>query len=237
MSSYKIADLVVEMQPQFEKMAALLPAYEIEPQPTSDISIKLENEFFLERQKEHPHLRLSDIENIFTLSSFSNQLINFDGMVIHASAIEYDGEAYLFSGDSGVGKSTHTALWQERFGTEKVTIINDDKPVIRLVNNEFFVYGSPWCGASYSNKNIKTPLKAIVFLEQDLQNWIKPIKNTSELVYKILSHTKRTFSKNQTVKLMKLMDKLIECCKFYSMGCDVSADAVETAVRQLISNI
>lgn len=34
------------------------------------------------------------------------------GFYLHSSAVELDGRAYLFSGKSGVGKSTHTRLWQ-----------------------------------------------------------------------------------------------------------------------------
>ena len=38
------------------------------------------------------------------------------GFYLHSSAVELDGRAYLFSGKSGVGKSTHTRLWQQIFG-------------------------------------------------------------------------------------------------------------------------
>lgn len=62
--------------------------------------------------------------------------------MVHSSAIKYNDKCYLFSADSGVGKSTHTSLWHKVYG-DKVQIINDDKPIIRLENNKLIVYGSP----------------------------------------------------------------------------------------------
>ena len=42
---------------------------------------------------------------------------------IHSASILYRDQVWLFSGHSGMGKSTHTNLWKEQFGTE---IINGD---------------------------------------------------------------------------------------------------------------
>ncbi len=71
----------------------------------------------------------------------------------------------FFSADSGVGKSTHTALWHKVYG-DKVQIINDDKPIIRLENNELIVYGSPFAGGTMKFQNDSAVLGAIVFLEE-----------------------------------------------------------------------
>ena len=64
---------------------------------------------------------------------FGSQLLMHDGLYLHASAVELDGKAYLFSADSGVGKSTHTRLWQQLHGS-KARIINDDKPALRCLD-------------------------------------------------------------------------------------------------------
>ena len=59
-------------------------------------------------------------------------LLKNHGFMLHASAVEVDGKAYLFSASSGTGKSTHTKLWQEYFGYDKALIINDDKPALKF---------------------------------------------------------------------------------------------------------
>lgn len=56
-----------------------------------------------------------------------------------------NNSAILFTAPSGTGKSTHTRMWQECFG-ERVTVINDDKPLIKINDSEAVIYGTPWCG-------------------------------------------------------------------------------------------
>lgn len=52
---------------------------------------------------------------------------------IHSASILYRDQVWLFSGHSGMGKSTHTNLWKEQFGTE---IINGDLNLIGWSNGE-----------------------------------------------------------------------------------------------------
>ena len=85
-----------------------------------------------------------------------------------------DGQAYLFSADSGVGKSTHSRLWQQVFGDQRVTIINDDKPALRLRDGVWYVYGTPWSGKYGLNHNLCYPLAGICFLERSKTNKIVP---------------------------------------------------------------
>lgn len=236
MPSYKIAELIVNMTPRYEKMKKLLKAYEISCTDNADITIKCTDEFLRQKQKENAHLTMSDIENIFTLSEFSAEIIDFDGMVFHASAIEFDGGAYLFSAGSKVGKSTHTSLWQEYFGTERVRIINDDKPVIRNMSGDFFVYGTPWCGASYKNTNIKVPLKAVIFLERSKDNWICKAEDTGKIIYNIMSHTARYYNRDKAAHLMDMVEKLIDNTDIYNMGCNISLQAVELAYKKMVNS-
>ena len=73
--------------------------------------------------------------------------------MVHASAVEVDGKAYLFSADSGTGKLTHTKQWQNYFGKERALIINDDKPAIRKDKNGWAAYGTPFSGKTDENLN------------------------------------------------------------------------------------
>lgn len=65
-------------------------------------------------------------------------------IAVHGSCIVQEGKAYLFLGESGTGKSTHTRLWREYVpGAE---LLNDDSPIISVENGNVWVYGSPWSG-------------------------------------------------------------------------------------------
>lgn len=77
-----------------------------------------------------------------------------------------------------MGKSTHTKLWIKKFGAENVQIINDDKPIIRFIDNDWYVYGSPFDGGTGINKNIRAKLGGIIFLERAEENSIEVLDKT-----------------------------------------------------------
>lgn len=107
---------------------------------------------------------------------FQTQLLQYDGIVLHSSAVVVDGKAYLFSAPCGTGKSTHTRLWQQNFG-DKAVVINDDKPALRRIDGKWFVYGTPWCGKDGINMNVKAELAGICFLKQAKENKICKLGN------------------------------------------------------------
>ena len=75
---------------------------------------------------------------------------------IHAAAVEKGGQAYAFSGPSGIGKSTRAKAWEDTLDAE---LINGDRPLIDTRN--FELYGVPWDGKEQSFRNVHYPLKAI----------------------------------------------------------------------------
>ena len=97
-------------------------------------------------------------------------LLRHDALVLHSSLVSYEGQGILFSGPSGMGKSTQADLWKQTFGAE---ILNGDRAVIRRTDEGFRAGGSPWCGSSgiYSRKSV--PVKAIVLLRQGKENRIQ----------------------------------------------------------------
>lgn len=114
----------------------------------------------------------------FALSNAMMLLYTFrtsgtDTLMIHASVISYEGRGYVFLGKSGTGKSTHSSLWLKHIeGTE---LLNDDNPVLRIIDGEVRVYGSPWSGKTPCYKNKDLPLGGIVRLSQAPHNKIQKL--------------------------------------------------------------
>lgn len=79
--------------------------------------------------------------------------------------------------DSSVGKSTHTGLWRQVFGDERVKILNDDKPALRFEKGIWYAYGTPWSGKYGMNLNLRYPVAGICFLKQGAQNKIESYKH------------------------------------------------------------
>ena len=83
--------------------------------------------------------------------------------VMHSASLLYHGKAWLFSGHSGSGKSTHTALWHECYGTP---YLNGDLNLLGIKNGQAICYGLPWCGTSGIFTPGEVPLGGITFLKQ-----------------------------------------------------------------------
>ena len=94
-------------------------------------------------------------------------------VAVHTSAIQYQGKAVLFLGESGTGKSTHTRLWRENI--DGALLLNDDSPILRFIDGKLWVYGSPWSGKTPCYKNECYPLAACVRLSQAPNNEIKKL--------------------------------------------------------------
>ncbi|MCG1024357.1 hypothetical protein [Dehalobacter sp.] len=100
---------------------------------------------------------------------FRNRLLFKQGIVIHASAISWEGQGIAFTAPSGTGKSTQARLWAEHM---QARVLNDDRPAIRLIDQNPTIYGTPWSGSKTLYYNASAPLKAIVLLEQAPENEI-----------------------------------------------------------------
>lgn len=94
----------------------------------------------------------------------------FNTLMVHASVIAHDGGGYMFLGRSGTGKSTHSRLWLNH--VDDTYLLNDDNPVIRFIDGQAYVYGTPWSGKTPCYKNESMPLKAVVRLSQAPYNKI-----------------------------------------------------------------
>ena len=92
---------------------------------------------------------------------------------VHGSCIVNSGKAYLFLGESGTGKSTHTRLWREYI--KGSVLLNDDSPIISVEEDGVFIYGSPWSGKTPCYKQEKYPLCACVRLSQAPYNKIEKL--------------------------------------------------------------
>ena len=94
-------------------------------------------------------------------------------IAIHSSCIVSGGKAVIFLGESGTGKSTHTRLWRENI--PGAILLNDDSPIIRIIDGSVLVYGSPWSGKTACYKAERYPLAACVRLSQAPYNKIQKL--------------------------------------------------------------
>ena len=103
--------------------------------------------------------------------AFAEYLLSRNTLLFHGSAVAVDGEGYLFTAACGTGKSTHTRLWRQVFGSRAV-MVNDDKPFLKITESGVAMYGAPWSGKHGLDANIAVPLKGICILTRGGENRI-----------------------------------------------------------------
>ena len=226
----KISDLLVKI-PEAGGIAPRCRNYLADGTEPADITIQEK----LYNLKKYPHLSAED--NIYLQSGFQfyRALLNFNGLMLHSSAVALNGKAYLFSGPCGVGKSTHTNLWRTIFG-EDVVVFNDDKPALRRLDGRWYAYGTPWCGKDGINVNMKVPLAGICFLKQSDRNEIRRIDG-KEALAKVISQT--TYHLRDAEKMQRMLEnvsKLINEIPIYELCNRPERAAAELSYRVMNEN-
>ena len=226
----KVADIIVEFEPRYDMMKSRIKQYIYEGERDAEITINLSEKFFLDRQKENPHLSLSEVEALFTSSYFYTEIVRFGGIMLHASCVQYENYAYLFSANSGTGKSTHTHLWLKKFPSAE--ILNDDKPAIRYIDGKFYAFGTPWSGKFDESINTKTEIAGITFLSRGENNEIERVDGNT-VTMDFINQTVRPSNKNYMLQFMEILDKVLTEVPIYRFKCNMSLEAVETSYNAM----
>ena len=157
------------------------------------------------------------------------KLSPYDALQLHGSAICLDGEAYIFTAPSGTGKSTHARLWRETFG-DRVWIINDDMPYLRIFDDCVRAYGTPWNGKHHLGGNGSAPVKAIAWLRRDEENHIERLpKETAFAV--LVQQTFRLPEKEWCSRMLNQYQKILDRVPFYRLHCNMDSQAAKVALR------
>ncbi len=163
-------------------------------------------------------------EYLATGAMFYWELLQFDGMLLHSSAIVMDGYAYLFTAPCGTGKSTHTTMWREAFGCDRVQMLNDDKPALRLENGRWYAYGTPWSGKTDQNINMRVPLGGVCVLTRGETNEIAPFGGVMAALA-VFEQTARPKESESRGRMMELVDNLLEKVPVWKLKCTPTPEA------------
>lgn len=96
-----------------------------------------------------------------------------NGLVIHASGVNDNGRGYLFTGVSGIGKSTMARLWQ----TEGAQIVNDDRLMVMPNSFGYVIANTPM--PYYDDVPKYAQLKGIFLLSQAKSNSLVQLKGAT----------------------------------------------------------
>ena len=91
------------------------------------------------------------------------------GLILHGSAVAWDGRGLAFIGPSGAGKTTIARLFLEE---TKAEILNDERIFLWRHESGWRVSGTPWAGMLRKASSLSVPLARIFFLKKGPQNQI-----------------------------------------------------------------
>lgn len=159
-------------------------------------------------------------------------VLPFNTVAIHSSCIVYNEKAVMFLGESGTGKSTHTRLWREHI--DGAFLLNDDSPIIRVVDGKVWAYGSPWSGKTPCYKQERYELVGCVRLSQAPFNQIRKL-SVLEAYGAIHPSCPPEFAYDSKLydHISRFIDKLLSSTRFYHLCCLPDKEASELSCYTL----
>ena len=231
MITVSIADLTIRIENKYDYIKKQSKDYLVSDDSAVDFSVSVTDEEIL-AEGDAGAFPVSYLEYLAVYRKIAEEILKYDGLLLHGVLLECEGKGILFGAKSGVGKSTHAALWKKLLG-DKCTIVNGDKPLVRIIDGRVYAYGTPWNGKEGLHENKKCELFSICFIERGVENEIREIGN--EALRLILTQT--YMPKNDSVKMvmtLDLLDTILRKVKSYRLACNMDISAAETAYKELI---
>ena len=150
-------------------------------------------------------------EFVVLLRKIAESVIDYGAFLMHGAVISLDGKSFLFSGKSGIGKTTHICKWL--LNKPDTVIVNGDKPFI-LTGNRTMACGTPWSGKERFYTNTTVPLNAILFMERNDDNIITKL-SFSEALPMLIKYIYIPESSDKLCKSLKLLRSLEHNVDFY----------------------
>ncbi|MGN1138154.1 MAG: hypothetical protein ACI4RM_01815 [Ruminococcus sp.] len=226
--TYKIADVAFSADIRYKNTYLTMEEY-LAPDETPEFQIVITDRDLAQEKALTPYT-LPDYayESTAVYRKYIYIMIErYDAFFFHCSSIAVDNKAIMFTAKSGTGKSTHRNLWIKNLG-DRVTIINDDKPIIRKIDGKFYVYGTPWQGKESLGSNIRVPAFALCFLSRSETNSIGPI-DTVSVVAKMMNQIVRPKDPKLMANALDLLDEFLEQVTCYDLRVNMDDEAAVVA--------
>lgn len=168
---------------------------------------------------------LTETGNCFYHTAWETMLLKENRLILHASLVETSYGGLLFTGPSGIGKSTQGDLWCRY---EAARLLNGDRPILHKKDDIWMGYGSPYAGSSKCHVNASCPITAVVVLKQAKQCTTRRL-NTSEGFCRVFSGlTVNGWDSACMKQACDLAEQIVCDIPVFELSCTPDRMAVET---------
>lgn len=189
------------------------------------VSCTIGNQERAEQIYDKTAMKYLDTRLIFEGFDFFGLLNRKGAVTLHASYIKYKESAVIFSGASGIGKSTQASLWKEYRGAE---VINGDRTLIQKKNGIFYAHGICYAGTSKICHNVSLPLKAIIVLRKASVNHVSRMGGRDSLRAILAQCSFHKTNGEEMKTLTSVLAELLTEVPVYLLECTPDERAVET---------
>lgn len=152
-------------------------------------------------------------------------------VLIHASLVRQNGYGYAFTAKSGTGKSTQVSLWLRHL--PGCDLMNDDNPIIRIIDGEAYVYGSPWSGKTPCYRNVRARLGAITRIDRATANSVDRLAPVEAFASLLPSCSSMKWDHDIFNCICNTVTRLIETTGIYTLHCLPNREAAEVCNRAI----
>lgn len=152
-------------------------------------------------------------------------------LLIHASLVRNNNFGYAFIAKSGTGKSTQVSMWLRHIAGSD--LMNDDNPIIRCIDNEFWIFGSPWSGKTPCYRNIKARLGAITRIDRATTNSVDKLPPIQAFASLLPSCSSMKWDSDIYNAICDTITKIVETTGIYTLHCLPNKEAAEMCYKAI----
>lgn len=154
-----------------------------------------------------------------------------DTLLIHASLVRNNGYGYAFIAKSGTGKSTQVSMWLRYIpGSD---LMNDDNPIVRIIDGQAYIYGGPWSGKTPCYRNVKARLGAITRIDRATENSIEKLSPIEAFASVLPSCSSMKWDVPIYHRICDTISKIIETTGIYILHCLPNEEAAQICYKAL----
>ena len=234
----RLAEKIIQINSHYDWVYHFCTSYLVKADIIPDISVEadvqdIELEKAIIRKKISPHYHVDPcfLESHAIYRKIADSMIPFDTILMHGSAVSTKDNGYMIVAASGVGKTLRSNIWVETI--PESYILNGDKPLVHISKERVTVYGTPWCGKEGKNKNDKSILKAIFFLERADNEECTTVTeiDIGEALPSLLLQTYFSSKSEDIKRIIKLFNTMAKNVRFYRFRSTPTEESVRMAYK------